>query len=277
MAAAEALLRSRTHPGPALADGLLAGDVFMDDVMLVVVAWTLGSGSRVARARADALQERVVASLREQEAQTALAVQDERARIARELHDIVAHHVSVVVAQARAGGAVFTSDPQAAREALSCIERTGRQALGEMRRLLDVLGPVEDECAVAPQPALSSLPALVASVRAAGLPVRVEVRGDRRTLDAGLELSAYRIVQESLTNALKHGACTEARVVLTYGPDLLRLQIDDQGPDRAPPIPRRGLIGMRQRTELLGGRLQAGPGARGGFSVTATLPAPAGP
>ena len=251
-------------------------DVFVDYVLLVAVAWTLGSASRIAHARALALEQQTAAALRESEARATLAVQEERARIARELHDVVAHHVCVVVAQARAALAVFDVDPEGARTALRDVEGTGREALMEMRCLLDLLRPSEHVPAVAPQPGLEQLPGLIAHVRAAGLPVALEVHGEAPPLPAGLQVCAYRILQESLTNALKHGSRTLTTIDVSFDPGQLRLQVDDVAPPWTCPAPRtpdgRGIIGMQQRAGLVGGRLQAGPRPDGGFRVTATLP-----
>ena len=251
------------------------GDVFVDYVLLVVVAWTLGSATRVASARTAALGQQAAAALREQETRTALAVQEERARIARDLHDVVAHHVSVVVAQARAGQAVFERDPTAARDMLRSVEDAGRAALMEMQCLLGLLRPAEEDPAVAPQPTLDQLPALLAQLRAAEMPVTLDVGGDVRRLPAFLQLTAYRIVQESLTNALKHGRRGQTHVAVVLGPRSLDLQIDDVGQlDRSlqPTVGGRGLIGMQQRVLMVGGTLEAGPRPDGGFRVTASLP-----
>jgi signal transduction histidine kinase len=204
-------------------------------------------------------------------------VEHDRALIARELHDVVAHHVTVVVVQAGAASRVFDAQPEQARTALRSIESVGREALDEMRRLLDVLRPDDDEPDVVPQPGLDQLPALVATLRTAGLPVTLSVRGEPRALPGGVELNAYRIVQEALTNTLRHAGPTRAEVVVTYGADMLELQVHDEGAvsGRSPAAaaaPGRGLVGMRQRAELVGGRLSAGPRDGAGFSVTAALP-----
>ena len=283
---------SRTGSGPAVLDGLaalavvaaglvLGGNLLVADllrplavdvVLLTAVALSLGSGHRLARTRTRALEQEQLLVRGDHEARTALALEQERARIARELHDVVGHHICVVVAQARAGQRALDEDPRAAREALRAVEGTGRQALSEMRRLLDLLHPA-DESAVGSPARLDQLPALVAQLVGAGLPAVLEVRGTPRRLPAGLELDAYRIVQESLTNALKHGSRTGTSIVLTYGAQVLEVHVDDVGPTPCTVTgAERGLTGMRQRAALLGGQLDAGPRRDGGFAVTARLP-----
>jgi signal transduction histidine kinase len=237
---------------------LVTRDQFLGYVLSVLVAWMLGYGGRLNRT--------------EQAGRTRLAVEQEQARIARELHDIVAHNVSVIVAQASAARRVFDAEPERARQILAAIETTARQALVEMRRLLGVLHP-DPGAERAPQPGLDQLPGLLAQIGRAGLPVELVVQGQWRPLPAGVELNAYRIIQEALTNALKHARAGRARVVLAYHPAGLELQITDDG--RGAPaglVAGQGLVGMRQRATLLGGRLVAGPHPQGGFQVTATLP-----
>jgi signal transduction histidine kinase len=207
-----------------------------------------------------------------------LAAQDavtvERARIARELHDIVAHHMGVMVVQAAAAGAVADRDPAAVREALHQIEDSGRAGLAEMRRLLDILSPDQrDERA--PQPGLGRLDQLIEEVRASGLPVERVIEGSPRALPAGVDLTAYRIVQEALTNTLSHAGDAHARVLLRFEPDCLEIEVADDGRgDAARSLPGagRGLIGMRERVQLFGGTLVSGPRPGGGFLVRAGLP-----
>ena len=226
-----------------------------------------------APARAVLLEERAVRLAREQADRTRLAVEQEQARIARELHDIVAHNVSVIVAQAGAAQRVFTTQPDQARQALSSIETAGREALTEMRRLLGVLRADPGHADRAPQPGLAQLPALLAQVARAGLPVRLATRGTPRPLPAGVQLSAYRIVQEALTNTLKHAAAAGATVVLGYRAGALELEVRDDGQGSPAGLAAgQGLVGMRQRAALLGGQLTAGPAPGGGFQVTAHLP-----
>jgi signal transduction histidine kinase len=201
------------------------------------------------------------------------AVVEERARIARELHDAIAHSVSLMVIQAGAERRVLDEGSASTREVLETIEHTGREALTEMRRLVGMLRTDAGE-PLAPQPALDDLPRLVEQVRASGLAVELHVEGDRRELPVGVELSAYRIVQEALTNALKHAEGTRAVVHVRYGQDALELEIVDDGAAGASGAPGggHGLVGMRERVALYGGRLDAGRRATGGYGVRVLLP-----
>lgn len=272
--------------GSAAAAGVIAGsaigpigvsDDLLDYPLSLAVALTIGCGVRVGRARAELLEAQSAQLARDHAERTERAIERERAHIARELHDIVAHNVSVMVAQANAANVVLDSHPQQARLALTSIASVGREALVEMRRLLGVLNP-HGRAGQNPTPGLDGLPMLIAQTERAGLPVQMAVGGDRRRLPAGVELSAYRIVQEALTNSLKHGGRTHACVLLMYRPDCLELSICDTGTgvgralEHAARNPGRGLIGMQQRAALLGGCLAAGPGPHGGFVVTARLP-----
>ncbi|MGZ4146280.1 MAG: sensor histidine kinase [Actinomycetota bacterium] len=198
----------------------------------------------------------------------------ERGRIARELHDVVAHHMSVMVVQAAAARAVGETDPAAAAEALRRVEESGRAGLAEMRRLLG-LADGDDRGEREPQPGLARLDELLDAMRATGLPVEAVVEGTPRPLPPGVDLSAYRVVQEALTNSLKHAGGARARVVLRYEPNALDLEILDDGPGPAGEAAAsggRGLIGMRQRVQLCGGAFAAGPADGGGFVVHARLP-----
>ena len=205
------------------------------------------------------------------------AVAGERARIARELHDVVAHSVSVMVVQAGAAEEVLGADPVKAREPLRSVQDTGRQALVELRRLLGVLRTDHSEAALAPQPGLDQVGALAAQVREAGLAVELRVDGARDGIPAGVDLAAYRIVQEALTNVLKHATASHAAVHVGYRPDAIELQVLDDGHG---PIGAghdgagtgQGLIGMRERASLYGGVVEARPRAEGGFAVRARLP-----
>ena len=249
----------------------LTDDQFLAYLFSAVTAVMLGYGVQLSRAHTSLLEEQTARLARERAAETELAVQKEQARIARELHDIVAHNVSVIVAQAGAAQCVFDAEPKYARQALGSIEATGREALIEMRRLLRVVQP--DHIERTPQPGLRQLPTLVKQVGRAGLPVQLAICGDPRPLPAGVELSAYRIVQEALTNTLKHAGPTRASVVVGYDTGFLRLQIRDEGRGATPDTPPgHGLVGMRQRAALLGGKLSAGPRPDIGFQVTAELP-----
>ena len=201
------------------------------------------------------------------------AIVDERARIARELHDVVAHAISVIVLQARGGRRLLDTEPEETRGALDTIEHTGEQALVEMRRLVCLLREGDEELALAPQSTLSQLDHLVEQVRAAGLPVEVSIVGDPVELPPGVDLSAYRIVQEALTNALKHAGPASARVSLRYTADGLELDVSDDGAGSEEKNGvGYGLEGIRERVSVVGGELEAGPRTEGGFAVRARLP-----
>jgi signal transduction histidine kinase len=205
------------------------------------------------------------------------AVAGERARIARELHDVVAHSVSVMVVQAGAAEEVLGADPGKAREPLRSVQDTGRQALVELRRLLGVLRTDHSEAALAPQPGLDQVGGLAAQVQGAGVAVELCVDGDRDGIPAGVDLAAYRIVQEALTNVLKHATASHAVVRVGYRPDAIELEVldDGHGPLGAGHDGAgtgQGLIGMRERASLYGGVVEARPRAEGGFAVRARLP-----
>jgi signal transduction histidine kinase len=257
-------------------DNVSPGDVVWN-LAIFLTAWVLGDNLQARRARATALAERAQRLERERDESAARAVEAERSRIARELHDVVAHSMSVMVVTAGAARRVMKRDPDAAREAMVSIETTGRQALDEMRRLLGVLRRDDHESlARAPQPSVKHLDALVHQIADAGLPVSLEIEGAPRPLAAGLDLSAYRIVQEALTNTLKHAGPANATVRLRYGERSLELEVIDDG--RGSAAARRGedgghgLIGMRERVTLFGGELTVGPRRGGGYEVRATLP-----
>ncbi|MFL5953363.1 MAG: sensor histidine kinase [Gaiellaceae bacterium] len=255
-----------------VADGSSGGDWY-PIVFWCVVAWALGRVVRSRDLRTSELERlaRELAAERDLRAREAVTV--ERARIARELHDVIAHNVSVMSVQAAAAGRVLGIDPPAARDALDAIERTGRQTIDEMRRMLGVLRSADDELGLAPQPGLADVESLVAEMRASGLAIDLEIEGRREQLPAGLELSAYRIVQEALTNALKHAGDARARVIVRYTSDAVELEVVDDG---SPTLPGdgtgHGLTGMRERVALFGGELEAGRGADGGWSLRARLP-----
>jgi signal transduction histidine kinase len=237
-------------------------------------AWALGDNLRTRRAYLAELEARAERLEREQQETARRAVAEEQARIARELHDVISHNVSVMVVQAAAGGDVFATRPDRAREALGSIESTGREALVELRRLLGVVRPeVEDAGAgLEPQPGLARLPELIEHVSAAGLRVELAVAGEPRDLPAGVDLSAYRIVQEALTNTLKHARAETARVTIGYEDARLELEILDDGAGGDVTGGGRGIIGMRERAALLGGELTAAMRPSGGFAVRATIP-----
>jgi signal transduction histidine kinase len=245
---------------------------------VVLIAWLCG---RAVRARALLTEELHEAAIRAEEAHEAdaqRAMAEERRRIAREMHDVVAHSVSVMVVQAGGARRIIDRDPDRAAQAAAQIEYAGRAALVEMRRLLGLLHGGEGEAgALAPQPSLAELDALVERSRAAGLPVEVRVLGERRPVPAGIDLAAYRIVQEALTNTLKHAGAAPTEVHLRWGEDELELEILDRGrlvvPDsRNGSGGGHGLVGMAERVRLYGGELEAGPRPAGGFRVRARLP-----
>ncbi|HEV7761133.1 MAG TPA: sensor histidine kinase [Acidimicrobiales bacterium] len=201
------------------------------------------------------------------------AAADEKARIARELHDVIAHSVSVIVVQAGAAGDVFDTHPDQARTALQAIESTGREALTELRRLLGAVVPREPQSPSAPQPGLGRLDELAGQVRAAGLDVSVTVDGLPPALPAGIDLSAYRIVQEALTNTLRHARARSVEVTIRGRSGAVEIDVVDDGrPPRTSDGAGFGIIGMRERATVLGGTLEAGPTAHGGFRVHALLP-----
>jgi len=216
---------------------------------------------------------RVRLAERERDVAAREAVVEERARIARELHDAIAHNVSMMVVQAGAERRVLGEERSSTREVLETVEQIGRGALTEMRRLVGMLRGDSGE-PLAPQPGLDDLATLVTQVREAGLPVELSVEGERRDLPVGIELSAYRIVQEALTNALKHAGDAHASVHVRYGVDSLELEIIDDGAGAAAPVASggHGLVGMRERVALYGGRFDAGRRPSGGFSVRVLLP-----
>jgi signal transduction histidine kinase len=241
-------------------------------VVLLAASWLAGEALRARRQYLAELEARAERLERERETEAARAVAEEQARIARELHDVIAHNVSVMVVQAGAAEDVFDAQPERARAALRSIDTAGRQALAELRRLLGAVRP--EDAALEPQPSLAGLDARAQRLRASGLAVRLSVSGEPQALPAGVELSAYRIVQEALTNALRHARASEVRVALRYAGDALEVQVEDDGVGPAPAAgaPGRGLHGMRERAALTGGVLEAGPGERGGFRVRARLP-----
>jgi len=200
------------------------------------------------------------------------AVVAERARIARELHDVIAHSVSVMTVQAGAAEEMLKRDPGLALEPVRAVQETGRQALVEMKRLVGMLREEDDEIGLAPQPGLADLDRLVGQVRDAGLPVEVRIEGEPRPLPLGVDLSAYRVVQEALTNALKHAGRASATVTLRYGASDVTIEVADDGAGSGKKTGGHGLIGMRERIGVFGGTFAAGPRDTGGFAVSARLP-----
>ncbi|OPG12019.1 two-component sensor histidine kinase [Microbispora sp. GKU 823] len=243
----------------------------------IVAVWIAGIYANTRRRYVEGLVERAERAERELDQQARIAAAAERARIARELHDVVAHNVSVMVVQADGAGYAIDGDPEQARRALQAISATGRQALAEMRRLVGVLrqdagSPAEE---YAPQPGVAQLGDLVRQVRDSGLPTEFTVSGTAQTLPEGEQLAVYRIVQEALTNALKHGGPgTRAWVEMTYGRGEIELRISDDGRGAAAPrlVGGHGLIGMRERAAMYGGSVDAAPRPGGGFRVVVRIP-----
>jgi len=250
--------------------------VVLAEAFLFGAAWWIGNVFRIRRIHETELQERTIQLEQERDENARRAVLDERVRIARELHDVVAHHVSVMGIQAGAARRILKQQPEKANEVLSLIEASSRQAVAELQRLLGFLRQESHVDELAPQPGLNQLDVLVKHMREAGLPVEVKIEGEPQPLPPGVDLSAYRIVQEALTNTLKHAGSATAYVTLRYVPNSLELEIRDTGSnqvhDDIPEKKGRGLIGMRERVTLHGGEFFARglPGV--GFIVRATLP-----
>jgi signal transduction histidine kinase len=251
-------------------------------VLAPTSAWVLGDSMGTRRAYSAALEERAVRAERERDTQAQIVAAAERARIARELHDVIAHNLSVMVVQADGGAYAFDAAPERSRQALAEIGRTGRQALSEMSSLLGVLRTDPEAAPLAPAPAAAEIGQLVTQARELGMRVTHTVEGTARPLPGGLELSVYRIVQEALTNVRKHaGPEAAAEVTLRYGPDELLVRVADDGRGAAG-LPRynaaapdpggHGLTGMRERAATYGGTVRAGPRSVGGFEVTVHLP-----
>jgi signal transduction histidine kinase len=264
------------------------GDVAVG-LLVFTAVWVWGDSRRMRRLHLEMVEERARRAEHERDEQARAAVREERARIARDMHDIVAHSVSVMVVQAGAARRMVGHDPVAAVEATGQIEATGREALREMRRVLGVLRADEAERAgedapeplppspvpvAEPQPRLSDLSRLVGQCRDAGLDVRVRVDGGARPLPSGIELAAYRIVQEALTNTMKHAGPARAEVRVTYADDALTVAVADDGGGAGfdPGRGGHGLPGMRERVAAYGGSLEAGSHPGGGFRVRARLP-----
>jgi signal transduction histidine kinase len=238
-----------------------------------VVAWVAGFALRERSEQVEAAEVRATLAERERDAAARIAVAEERARIARELHDIVAHAVSVMVLQV---GAVRHKLPDSSaddRDALADVERAGRTALAEMRRLLAAMRNDGDEAELLPQPGLDGLDSLRDEIGRAGLPVELHVDGEPFALPRGIDLSAYRIVQEGLTNALKHSQATKADVTVRYRPDELQLEVRDNGIGSSTGDGLgHGLVGIRERVKIFGGKMAAGAASDGGFVLDTRLP-----
>jgi signal transduction histidine kinase len=252
------------HPGSL---SIKVGNIAFG-LVIAGAAWTAG---RAVRTRTEHASEHALRADR-LEAERATVVAQERARIARELHDVIAHSVSVMVVQAAAATEMLKHDPERASQPLAAVEETGRQALVEMGRLVGLLREGE-HFGLAPQPGLDDLDALAAQVTEAGLPVEVRIEGARRPVPLGIDLSAYRVIQEALTNALKHAGRARAHVLLRFETDALEVEVVDDGSGGAPMHSGgHGLIGMRERVSVFGGEFHAGPRPGGGYTVRARMP-----
>jgi signal transduction histidine kinase len=245
----------------------------------VAAAWLLGQFAHNYRAYAARLEERTIELERAREELARRAVTEERLRLARELHDVVAHAMSVIAVQSGVGAHVADTNPQEAARALAAIEATSRAALEELRRLLGVLRQEDEpQGALAPVPGLADLDSLLAEVGKAGLAVKLQINGTRPPLPAGVDLSAYRIVQEALTNVVKHAGPARAQVVVGYRDHEVTVEVIDDGRGAVTSASDgrvgtgHGLIGMRERVQAFGGDLQTGPRPGGGFRVAARLP-----
>ncbi|MFF5209792.1 sensor histidine kinase [Streptosporangium sp. NPDC000396] len=265
--------------GLALSFGRITTDPepgpFITTSVFVVTVWITGIYANTRRRYLESLEERAERAEHERDQQARLAAAAERTRIARELHDVVAHNVSVIIVQADGASYAINSNPEQARKAMETISVTGRQALAEMRRMVGVLrtdGGTED---YAPQPSLSQLGELMDHVRASGLPVDLRITGAVKELPGGEQLTVYRIIQEALTNTLKHGGPgSSAAVEMEYGSRELLLRVTDDGRGAAAPRSPdgHGLVGMRERVAMFGGSVEAVPRPGGGFQVTVRLP-----
>jgi len=259
---------------PTLAIGKPLGDVAGPDIALLL-AFVLGLGFARIRHRAEAEKQRADRAEQDRLAAAERAAAEERARIARELHDVISHDVSMMVLQASVERRLSTGH-DSADETLASIESTGREALAELRRMLGVLRKADDDAPLQPQPGLAQLPELVGKARTAGLPVELVIAGDPVPVPAGLDIAAYRIVQESLTNVAKHAAGAPVTATVRYGDHSLEIEVVDTG-GHAPALTApggHGLIGMKERVALFGGTLEALPVTGGGFHVRARLPMP---
>jgi signal transduction histidine kinase len=274
--------RQRWLGAAGVAALLVVGDVFVpllqspNEIVFhwaaIVLAFLCGHGLQVSADRAAAHAVRAHQAETASRERATAAIAEERARIARELHDIVAHSVGVIVVQAGAAEQVVEDDPELARAALAAIRTTGASALAEMRRVVAVLRSPDVASDLAPQPGVATLPELVDAVRKTGLEVDLEVSGNRTDLPAGLDLTVYRIVQEALTNVRRHSHATRAAVVMDFGRDALEIRVRDTGPSRpGSGEPGHGILGMRERTALFGGHVRAFAEEHG-FTVHAVLP-----
>ncbi|GAB7187065.1 histidine kinase [Kitasatospora sp. Ki12] len=261
----------------------------IESALLVTVAWTIGYAVQQQRLYTDSLRAQAEQRAQEQLAEARRAASEERLRIARELHDVVAHTMSVIAVQAGVANHVAAEHPDEARRALSSIEETSRGAMREMRAMLGILRgeegsghPGRGDAGTAPAPGLADLPALVGRAAEAGVQVGLEVCGERPELSPGLDLAAFRVVQEAVTNVIKHAAVERCRVAVTYHPDAVTVEVTDDGigaengsrQGAARPVAGHGIVGMRERVGMYGGEFRAGPRPGRGFRVTARFPFP---
>jgi signal transduction histidine kinase len=237
-------------------------------IVFLAAAWLLGDSVRSRRAYVHEIEEKARRLERERATEARRVVAEEQARIARELHDVVAHALSVIVVQAGAAAEVFELDPVRAEKPIRAIDAAARAALADLRR---VLGILHDDTTYEPQPGLARLDTLIEQVRATGLDVALEIRGALRPLPAPVDLSAFRIIQEALTNTLKHADARHAHVSVRYG-DELRVQVRDDGNGDSGNRAGHGLTGMRERAAMLGGTVEASSSPAGGYLVTAKIP-----
>jgi len=275
--------RLQAVAGFAVAEGVLAvvvhndprsgvGNFIVASIIFTIV-WTIGFGVGRKSVEATEAKERAAKAEHEREERARAAVAEERARIARELHDVVGHSVSVMTVQASGVRRLLRPDQDREREALLVVERTGREALAEMRRMVGVLRRPEEAPALAPQPSLDHLGRLVDQARDAGLPVELHIEGEAIQLPAGIDLTAYRLVQEGLTNVVKHAEATRAAVLVNYGDSYLEVTVTDDGKGVGNGDGGgHGLVGMRERVSVYDGEIDAGPQPGGGYCLRAKLP-----
>jgi signal transduction histidine kinase len=244
----------------------------ISSIPVSIGAWAVGVYIQTRRKYVAALEERAAHLERESEQLSAIVAQNERTAIARELHDIVAHSVTVMLLGVRGARDVLPTEPAVAAETLERVESAAEESLAELRRMLTVLREPAQDAQLRPQPSLDQLTDLIEGYRDSGMPVTLEVSGARRPLPSGVELSVYRIVEEALTNVLKHANPTRVRVMLAFEDDRLSVTVHDDGQPQVPGPPGHGLAGMRERVAVLNGHLDAGPLPGGGFEVAARLP-----
>jgi len=259
---------------------VILADLALPQYNTVQAAVVFLGATAFAWVRGDTVRSGLIEAKRDRETRARQAVADERARIARELHDVVSQALGVIVMQAGGAGTIPDLSEADAKAVLATIEHTGRQAFAEMRCLVGVLRDDDESAALTPQPTVGEIPALVARLEGAGLDVDLQVEGEQLPVPAGVGLSAYRIVQEALTNTLKHAGPARAQVRLVWSADRLDVEVSDDGPAAGADVPAQahpgsggnGLVGMRERVMLYGGELEAGPVAEGGYRVVAHLP-----